>query len=83
MKLKTRPRAEPGVALADVRNTAPNIDRVIAVATNVIGDRDEALRWMGTPVRALGFSTPVSLLATPEGEGRVLAVLNQLEHGVM
>jgi uncharacterized protein (DUF2384 family) len=38
---------------------------------------------MGTPIRVLGYSTPVSLLSTAEGEARVLAVLDQLQHGVL
>jgi putative toxin-antitoxin system antitoxin component (TIGR02293 family) len=62
---------------------ASEIDKVAARATEVIGDRDEALRWMGTPIRVLGYSTPVSLLSTAEGEARVLAVLDQLQHGVL
>ena len=33
---------------------------VINRAVEVIGDRDEALRWMGTPpVRALDYATPI------------------------
>ena len=82
MKTKAA-RTDAATALQDIRKNAPEVDRVVGVATKVIGNRKEALRWMGTPVRALGFSTPVSLLATPEGEARVLAVLSQLEHGVM
>jgi uncharacterized protein (DUF2384 family) len=49
----------------------------------VIGDRDEALRWLGTPVRALDYATPISLLGQPDGEARVMNVLTQLEHGVL
>ena len=49
----------------------------------VIGDRDEALRWIGTPVPALDYATPISLLATSKGKDRVLATLDNLEHGVL
>jgi putative toxin-antitoxin system antitoxin component (TIGR02293 family) len=59
------------------------IERVIDRATDVIGDRDEALRWIGTPVEALDYATPISLLATSKGQDRVLATLDQLEHGVL
>lgn len=52
-------------------------------ATDVIGDRDEALRWIGTPVPALDYATPISLLATSKGKDRVLATLDNLEHGVL
>ncbi len=56
---------------------------VIAKAVEVIGDRSEALRWMGTPVRALNYATPVSLLGTPKGREAVVTVLGRLEHGVL
>jgi putative toxin-antitoxin system antitoxin component (TIGR02293 family) len=56
---------------------------VIDRATDVIGDRDEALRWIGTPVPALDYATPISLLATSKGKDRVLATLDNLEHGVL
>jgi putative toxin-antitoxin system antitoxin component (TIGR02293 family) len=52
-------------------------------AVEVIGARSEAMRWMATPVRALDYATPVSLLATAKGRATVLAVLGKLEHGVM
>lgn len=59
------------------------IDKVVARATDVIGDREQALRWLGTPVRALNFQTPVSQLATPQGTEAVEIVLSRLEHGVL
>ncbi len=84
MKSKTTTRTDAVTAVQEEgRRNAPEVDRVVGMATKIIGNREEALRWMGTPIRALGFATPVSLLATPEGEARVLAVLSQLEHGVM
>ena len=58
-------------------------NQVVDRATEVIGDRNEALRWVGTPVRALGYATPISLLGTREGSQQVLAVLDRLEHGVL
>jgi putative toxin-antitoxin system antitoxin component (TIGR02293 family) len=51
-------------------------------ATEVIGNRDDAMRWMGTPVRALGYATPISLVHRAKGRKDVLAVLTRLEHGV-
>lgn len=57
--------------------------QVIGRATEVIGDRSGALRWLGTPVHALAYATPVSLLGSSEGRDQVLAVLDQLEHGVL
>jgi hypothetical protein len=57
---------------------APIIER----AAEVIGDRQEAMRWLGTPVRALDYATPISILATTEGAERVTDVLGQMERGV-
>jgi putative toxin-antitoxin system antitoxin component (TIGR02293 family) len=59
------------------------LETVTRRAVEVIGDRERALRWMGTPVRALGYSTPISLLSTVPGEQAVLTVLGRLEHGVL
>jgi putative toxin-antitoxin system antitoxin component (TIGR02293 family) len=58
------------------------VAKVITRATEVIGDSDEAMRWLGTPVRALDYATPISLLGTGEGARRVEDVLGQMEHGV-
>ena len=56
---------------------------IIKRAVEVIGDEAEALRWLGTPIRALNYATPISLLANPKGIEAVLAVLGRLEHGVL
>jgi putative toxin-antitoxin system antitoxin component (TIGR02293 family) len=56
---------------------------VIARAVEVIGNKNEAMRWMGTPVRALEYSTPISLLGTRKGRQAVIATLGRLEHGVL
>ena len=58
-------------------------DSALNKASEVIGDGSEAMRWMGTPVRALGYATPVSLLGTEDGVNSVLAVLSRLGHGVL
>ena len=58
------------------------IATIIERAAEVIGDRQEAVRWLGTPVRALDYATPISILATAEGAERVTDVLGQMERGV-
>jgi putative toxin-antitoxin system antitoxin component (TIGR02293 family) len=58
------------------------IEHVISIASEVLGDKDEALRWLGTPVRGLDFATPVSLLGSEHGFERVCDVLGQMEHGI-
>lgn len=58
------------------------IESIVERAVEVMGNRDDAMRWLGTPVRALDFATPVSMLATSAGLDKVLDVLGQMEHGV-
>lgn len=57
-------------------------EQVFARAVEVIENEERALRWMGTPIKGLGFATPVSLLGTDEGRAAVLKILGQLEYGV-
>ena len=59
------------------------LDTTLERATEVIGTREEALRWLGTPVRALDYSTPISLLVDEAGADRVAAVLTNLENGIL
>ena len=56
---------------------------VLDRAVEVIGNEGNAMRWMGTPIRALGYATPISLLHKPKGRDAVLVVLGRLEHGVL
>jgi putative toxin-antitoxin system antitoxin component (TIGR02293 family) len=70
------------MALSLVQHST-STDALIDVATEVLGDRETALRWMGTPVQALDYATPVSLLSSEDGFNRVVAVLDQLQHGVL
>lgn len=63
-------------------NQETRLPSIIARATEVIGDRQEAMRWLGTPIRGLDYATPISLLATEEGAQRVNDILGQIEHGV-
>lgn len=70
---RKRPTRENGISA---------LDAVVTRAIEVIGDRIEAMRWLGTPVRALNYATPISLLGTPEGLTRVADVLGQMEHGI-
>jgi uncharacterized protein (DUF2384 family) len=69
---------------SDVERALPDsaIDAIIDRATEVIGDRQEAMRWLGTPVCGLDFATPISLLGTEEGQIRVTDILGQMEHGI-
>ena len=59
-----------------------SFDIVLKRATQVIGSQDQALRWMGTPIRALRYATPISLLDDEQGRLSVLSALGRLEHGL-
>ena len=71
--------------LADALQEAKDFDGAIEVyrrAIEVIGNADKAMRWLGRPIPALNFATPVSLLKNEKGRDAVLEVLGRLEHGV-
>lgn len=59
------------------------VESVVDRATEVLGSKDAALRWLNSPVRSLNHATPLSLLDTPQGKEAVLTVLGRLEHGVL
>jgi len=68
-----------------VLNVSAGSDSLVEItarAIEVFGSREKAMRWLRTPVRALGNQTPMSLLRTPEGLVRVQDTLGQVEHGV-
>lgn len=58
------------------------IEGILVRATEVIGNRQKAMTWLGTPVRGLGFATPISLLGTAVGMEQVTDILGQMEHGI-
>jgi uncharacterized protein (DUF2384 family) len=75
-------------ALPSLSQDAPSrsdidIKSVVERAIEVIGDPADAMRWLGTPLRALDFATPISRLHNPAGHEQILAILTQLEHGVL
>ena len=70
-------------AVVAAREAGPSRDAIIDRAIQVIGDRKKALRWLGTPVRALNYATPISRLHDSVGQSAVLKVLTQLEHGIL
>jgi putative toxin-antitoxin system antitoxin component (TIGR02293 family) len=68
-----------------VSRANPRLDKstILDQAIEVIGDKGEAMRWLGTPVRALGYATPISLLHDVKGRKSVIAILSRLEHGMI
>jgi uncharacterized protein (DUF2384 family) len=73
----------PQISQTSQQEKEGDIEPILQRAIDVIGDREEAMRWLGTPVRALNYATPISCFHDPASRKRVLSVLTQLEHGVL
>jgi uncharacterized protein (DUF2384 family) len=58
------------------------LETILLRATEVLATQQDALRWLGTPVPALKYDTPIAHLAKPKGKQAILTVLGRLEHGV-
>ena len=58
------------------------LSRAIVAATDVLGDRENAARWLTGTNIALGGVTPLSLLDTDVGLEQVLTILGRIEHGI-
>lgn len=56
---------------------------VFVRAVEVLGNREKAERWMDTPVRALDYATPNSMLDSSAGCETVPTVLDRLESFVL
>lgn len=56
--------------------------RVYANAVEMIGDREKAIAWLGTPNRALGGDKPFDLLDTDMGARMVEDILGRIAYGV-
>lgn len=56
--------------------------RLVARATDVLGDARKAVRWLEAPNRALAGATPLSFLDTDIGTQAAEEVLTRIEYGV-
>lgn len=57
------------------------LDRIIHLATDVLGTKDKAVEWLKRPSRALGAEMPFQLLDTDAGTQRVEHELRQIQFG--
>lgn len=64
-------------------NRLARLARITARATEAIGDREKAARWLKTPNRALGGKVPLSIVMTENGLPEVEAILGRIEHGIV
>lgn len=67
---------------ADESERLLRLARAVALAIDVLGDEERALRWMKAPNRGLGGEAPLQMLDTDLGTTAVLDELLRLEHGV-
>jgi putative toxin-antitoxin system antitoxin component (TIGR02293 family) len=56
--------------------------RVYANAVEMIGNREKAIEWLGTPNRALGGERPLDQLDTDVGAQMVDDILGRIAYGV-
>lgn len=76
-------------ALSGQRLSADESDRllrvlhVLLVAESLFGDRGKALRWLSTPQKRFGGSSPIEMLKTHIGAGLVEQLLVQLADGLV
>jgi putative toxin-antitoxin system antitoxin component (TIGR02293 family) len=59
------------------------IAQIVARATEVLGDRARAVRWMSEENRALAGARPLELLDTEIGEAQVRDVLGRIDYGLL
>ena len=57
-------------------------DEILAMATEVLGSREAAGRWMEEPAVGLGQRRPLDLLSTSAGVETVRTFLERLQYGV-
>ena len=57
------------------------IGKIVALAEQVLGGKDRALKWLHAPKRRLRGKTPVELLATAEGAQVVEEALIAIDEG--
>jgi putative toxin-antitoxin system antitoxin component (TIGR02293 family) len=56
--------------------------RIIALATEVLGDREKASSWLQTPNRALNGKIPLEEIETDPGYQSVEEVLHAIGYGM-
>ena len=75
-------RQREGVLSPEESDRALRLARVAAQAEEVLGGRDDAIRWLHRANRELGGREPLELVSTDAGAELVVDVLGRLEHGV-
>ena len=55
--------------------------KIVALAEEVLEDRDQALEWLASPQKGLGGRKPFDLIETEAGTREVEEELQRIEHG--
>jgi putative toxin-antitoxin system antitoxin component (TIGR02293 family) len=77
---RRRKRHEP--LAPDTSERLLRFARLYEIALDVLGDEDEARRWLKTPNVALGGRSPLDYADTEPGAREVEDLLGRLAHGV-
>ncbi len=67
---------------ADESDRLFRLGRIAALADEVLGSREKAIRWLHQPNRALGNGVPLRQLDTDPGARQVEDLLLRIAHGV-
>ena len=60
----------------------PHLDAISIIAQHVLGDTENARRWLLTPNAALNHDLPLQLLRTDAGAKQIEDVLIRIDHGI-
>lgn len=67
---------------AELASRTWHFAEILAKATEVLGGRDDAERWLMREAMGLDGARPIDLLRTVQGAELVKEFLGRLEHGV-
>src|SRR6185369_11373337 len=65
---------------ANASDRALRLASVVAMATGVLGSREEAERWLSTPAIGLDRHKPIDLLQSTEGTEMVKTLLTRMDY---
>lgn len=78
----TRRLSQKALLTSAESDRAVRMARVYASAVEMIGNRDKAIEWLGTPNRALGGERPLDQLDTDLGARMIEDLLGRIAYGV-
>jgi putative toxin-antitoxin system antitoxin component (TIGR02293 family) len=81
MRTLARRRKEKSLT-AEESERAWRVGRIIDIAIEILGSREQAREWLREPNMALGGAAPLTYMGTEPGARLVERVLFQLGHGI-